>query len=641
MKALPFSQVINKGVQQLSSLQEKDGSFLSFSSPDEQNFKNATSYHTTFLSCFILLETAFLPITTNISYMRNKIAAFLLLHKSAYWSWNYWQRNSKEAKKLPYPDDLDVTFCALAALFHYDKKLITADVFAYVVHLLTATEKKEGGPYRTWLVEKNAPAVWQDIDIAVNSNIAYFLSLHDISLAPLDVYIEKQIVDKKLVSPYYPSFYAPLYFLSRFYKGKHNKMLIDFLLKERDKNSIWQNPLKTALAALTLFNLGLPAEKLEKSIAYLLTTQTNGLWQAYGFSIDPSKNGKQYFAGSSALTTVFCLRAVHQYYVLQEGNKQKKHIVLKNDDESTKYYEMIIKKVEAYYLTQGETIYDKGKLLLHKIITGDKGRQIPLLSYYFFRALRKKHKAITKQLLITLGVANILGWIAYTVFDDFFDEEGDSSFLPLAIVSLRQLTNIFDTFILRKKRIQKLYHTLMDTVDMANAEELRRRSLTNYYFDKKDVDHLADKSIGHALGPLAIIILLGYTQESKEFKNMLLFFNHYLVAKQLNDDAHDWEEDLQKKRITPVVALILTRARERKIRKTRRNLQEFFWKEIIQEICELIHQHARKAKMALKQSTLIADPTYLETLLEAPVQAAAKALEEQKNVKAFLKTYQA
>src|SRR4030095_7089120 len=115
----------------------------------------------------------YLPATAKLAYLQNKIAKFLLLHKSEFWSWNYWQRNSHEAKELPYPDDLDVTFCALAALSHYDKKLISGDVFAYIVQLLTATEKKEGGPYRTWLVAKNAPAVWRDVDLAVNSNIAY------------------------------------------------------------------------------------------------------------------------------------------------------------------------------------------------------------------------------------------------------------------------------------------------------------------------------------------------------------------------------------------------------------------------------------------------------------------------------------
>ncbi len=640
MKALPFSQLINTGIQQLASLQEKDGSFLSLSSPDEHNFIDAISYSTTFLNSFILLETTSLSSTTELSYLRNKTANFLLSHKSEYWSWNYWQRYSQEAKELTCPDDLDVTFCSLAALFHYDKKIITGDIFAYVVKILTATEKKEGGPYRTWLVGENASDIWKDVDIAVNSNVAYFLSLHDISLPSLTKYIEGQIKKKKLTSPYYPSFYAPVYFLSRFYKGEQKKIIIDMLWEKRDKEGIWENPLKTALATLSLLNLGMEPKKLKNGITYLLNTHKKSLWPAYGFSIDPSKNGKQYFAGSVALTTVFCLKALHNYQLAHKENNKKNQMTSAQYEERDLYYQEITKKIKDYYATHGELLGDTGEKLLLRITSKDINNQIPLLSYYFSQSLRKKSKIVTKNFLIKLGMANVLGWVAYTIYDDFLDEEGDPSLLPLAIISLRQLTYIFDTFTVRKKRIQKLYHTLLNKVDRANMEELQKRSDIKNSFELKDIDQLADKSIGHALGPLAIIILLGYTQESKEFKNILAFFTHYLIAKQLNDDAHDWEEDLKKKHITPIVALLLNRAQEKKIIKKLKNLQEIFWQEIIQEVCELIYQHARKAKIALKKSTIISDPTMLENLLAIPVGAADKALEEQKNVNVFLKTYQ-
>lgn len=239
-------------------------------------------------------------------------------------------------------------------------------------------------------------------------------------------------------------------------------------------------------------------------------------------------------------------------------------------------------------------------------------------------------------MLIKLGAANIFGWIAYTIYDDFLDDEGDPSLLPLATISLRQLTYVFDTFPFRKKRIQKLFHTTLNTVDQANARELQMRTSGT---TPTQLDYLADKSIGHALGPLTVLLLLGYTQESREFQYIKSFFTHYLVVKQLNDDAHDWEEDLKKGQMTPVISLLLQKASEKKILKKRRHLKELFWREVIQEVGIVIHHHAKVAKIALRKSNMIEDQTVLVSFLEEHVRSADKALEEQKNVKAFLKEY--
>jgi len=96
------------------------------------------------LSCLSALEE-----TPKVKTIKQKAAKFLLSQKSKHWSFNYWVRNSQEAKKLPYPDDLDDTFCALSALFQYDPNLINGSAMAKIITLLTAMEKKEGGPYRT------------------------------------------------------------------------------------------------------------------------------------------------------------------------------------------------------------------------------------------------------------------------------------------------------------------------------------------------------------------------------------------------------------------------------------------------------------------------------------------------------------
>ncbi len=200
-------KIIDKGIGFLAKSQQKNGSFLSLSTPSKRSFKNAKKYHPTFPSSLILSCLCSLEETAGIKQIKDKLTIFLLSQKNKHWSFNYWVRNSQEAQKLPYPDDLDDTFCALSALFQHNPKLIDGSAMAKIVTLLTAVEEKEGGPYRTWLVSQDADKIWKDIDLAVNSNIAYFLLLQDISLPNIDILIESAIETKNYTSPYYPSIY--------------------------------------------------------------------------------------------------------------------------------------------------------------------------------------------------------------------------------------------------------------------------------------------------------------------------------------------------------------------------------------------------------------------------------------------------
>src|SRR6185369_13664464 len=645
MKTVRLSREIDKGRDSLLSVQQKDGSFLSLSSSDEQDFTESISYNSTFLNSFILIMFSSLAADKKNLSMMNKLAAFLLAQKSNHWSWNYWMRNSPEEKNTPYPDDLDCTFCSLAGLFHYNKTLITGDVFAYIVKLLSATEKKEGGPYRTWLVKKSAVAHWKDVDFAVNSNVGYFLSLTDIHLPNLTKYFEKKLKKNDVLSPYYPSFHAPVFFLSRFYRGKQKKILIDMFLKTMEKKGMWENPLKTALAVLTLLKLGYPHEKLKNSISYLQQSKRNGMWQAYGFSIDPIINGKKYYAGSPALTTVFCLAALQTYLTAKESKKISKHEV-KNNTKKNEVKKNITENIAATFSKQNHLFDTKGKLLLEKIYSRDVSGQVPLMQYYFLQAVGRKKHTVTKNSIVKLGTANTLGWIAYTIYDDFFDDEGDPMLLSLANFSLRNLSQIFDSFHQKGESVQKTFHFILDKIDNANAWEtkncripknikLENVKIPNY----GNLNQLADKSLGHALGPLTILLLLGYSHESKEFKTIYLFFSNYLIAKQLNDDAHDFHDDLEKGRITPVVGLLLRKAKEKKIVMNRKNLQELFWQEIIVDVCQMIYSHCTKAKNLLKKARSISSPNILESLLLAFEKGADQALAEREKVTAFLKTY--
>src|SRR3990167_4386977 len=101
--------------------------------------------------------------------IKKKFFCFLPPQKSSSWTFNYWAKNSKEYKTLPYPDDLDDTFCTLSALCNYDKNLIDGKVLAKITRLLEQQEIRIGGPYKTWIVPTTSPKIWYDVDLVVNS----------------------------------------------------------------------------------------------------------------------------------------------------------------------------------------------------------------------------------------------------------------------------------------------------------------------------------------------------------------------------------------------------------------------------------------------------------------------------------------
>lgn len=654
-----FYKLIDKGVEYLATQQQKDGSFLSLSSPNPRNFSDARQYHTIFpvflvLSCLGVLEE-----TAKIQMIKRKAAAFLLSQKSEHWSFNYWVRDTKEAKQLPYPDDLDDTFCALAALYQYNPKLIDGSAMAKIVTLLTAVEEKEGGPYRTWLVPPDAKKVWKDVDLVVNSNIAYFLLLHDIRLPNSTAFIESAINTSSYASPYYPSIYSIIYFISRFYRGRKMKQIRDFLLSKRDSSGKWANPLYTALAVSSLINFGTPPAKLKKSVAYLIRKQTKGSWKPYALCVDPEIDRKRYYAGSSAVTTAFCLEAMAKYESKLKAQMSKRKTTTQNlklVHLEKKIYKEVVRKARRRFSKLDDDLKKQALKQLGKTLKRDKNKQIVLMPYFFARTVGKRDDELKHDFLVKLGLANLYGWIAYTIYDDFLDEEGDPKLLSVANLCLRESTTIFDTALPQKSEFHPFVRRIGDTIDAANTWEvthcrvdpnklMKLAKLKSLKIpDYGDYSQLAEKSLGHALGPAAILFSLGYSNKSPEVKNLMKFFKHYLIARQLNDDAHDWERDLEMGHINAVGALVLKKARQKKIsfKKMEKDMtpfQEIFWYEVVADVCQAVLDNVKKARDALQQISIASQTHMFEKILSKIEQSAKQALKEREETLKFLKAY--
>jgi len=649
-----LQKLVNKGVDYLATQQQKDGSFLSLSTPNSLKFRKAKKYHSTFPASLILSCLNSLDETSEIKKIKRKAAKFLLSQKSPHWSFNYWARDSKESEQMPYPDDLDDTFCALAAFYQYNPELIDGSAMAKIVTLLTAVEEKEGGPYRTWLVQGGAKKVWKDVDLVVNSNIAYFLLLHDIRLPNSTAFIESAIDTGSYTSPYYPSIYPIIYFISRFYRGRKMKQIRDFLLSKRDTFGRWANPLNTALAVSALLNFSVSPSKLKGSIDYLVRRQQKGAWKAYVLVTELIAKKKTYYAGSPMLTTAFCLEAIGKYHRKTKKLKNLRTEEWRKEKTKTvdieKIYKEVVIKAKQRFSVLDDDLKKQALKQLDKTLKRDKDKQIVLMPYFFKVSLGKKEKSVSGDLLIKLGLANLYGWIAYTIYDDFLDDEGDPKLLSVANVALRELTTIFDNVLPADTGFPNLFVKVMDTIDAANTWEVThcRGNLKNLKSsnipDYGDFSKLAQKSLGHALGPAAILFSLGYSNKSPEVKNLMKFFKHYLIARQLNDDAHDWERDLKMGHINTVGALVLKKARQKKIsfKKIEKDMtpfQEIFWYEVVVDVCSQVINQVKRAKSYLTKVDIIEDTSLFEKLLAKVEASAQEALEEREETLKFLKSY--
>ncbi len=642
---MPIDNSVEKAILFLAKSQQPNGSFLSLSSKSPTNFKEAIIFPSVFSSTLILSSLARINENETLKTIKEKLASFLLAQRSDAWSFNYWDREAVEYKKIPYPDDLDDTFSALAALHLYDPKIITGEVLAKSVSLLTTLEVDEGGPYRTWLVDENSESAWKDVDFAVNSNIGYFLSLIGVSLPKQIDFLERQIAEDKIESPYYPNSYPLIYFISRFYKGPYKDNLIKKIHSLSPSNS-----LDNALCALSLMNLNEKHENIKDHVEYVIENQMNGYWEAAPFytGVNP-KRDNNYFAGSDELTTGFCIEALYAFSqytaVISQKNIEKKGEEL---DRS------ILNLTKKRFLNTGRGLQEQAIEVIDSVKRDDKSFQITLTPFYFTFSLGNHGSDVSDELLVALGSANLYGWIAYSIYDDFLDEEGELAKLSVANVALRESSGIFET-ILPGSGFVNHARKVIDAIDSANTWEV---TMTRKKIKKGDMlkeivlpdwgnfEKIAARSFGHALGPIAILYSLGFYDQSSEVKNLEKFFRSYLIAKQLNDDAHDWQEDLQKGHMTPVVTLLLHRMLIKKpnyevisMNILIQDLNEIFWYDVILDTCENILMYVRKAKKYIQKIPIIEKPEILEDLLIGVENGALKAIKDRKKTVDFLNVY--
>lgn len=440
-----------------------------------------------------------------------------------------------------YPDDLDDTACAVSAILAHNPGLITPTAQAHIAQNLISCETQIGGPYTTWLVPKNS-AVWADIDIAVNANIGHMLSGLGVKSEALEKYIGSSLLSDDLVSPYYVGIVPTLYFLARWYSGPSADILHSKIIEELTKS---KSVLHTAMLISSAIRQGLGRAELQTKIDYLVSVGHGGSWPAEALYFEPPQGGQIRYAGSAELTTAFVIEALNEWVA-----------------------------EKSVYVPQQNTL------------------EIDDMAGVFAMAGNWR---ISSQVIKSLNTANKLGWQAYTIYDDFLDNEGQPADLPQANQAHRQAVRLFKLALNNNQQFNDYMDEVFDIMDDANYWEIINArdvgSLPNY----GDLSQMSNRSWGQSIAPVGVMLAAGFAMDSPEVKSIQKFMKHYIIAKQLSDDAHDWQVDLENGHMTVVVCMLLQDCPQGDINK----LSEYFWNRTILEVNKHIRQQLKMAKVAL------------------------------------------
>ncbi|MDB5254753.1 MAG: hypothetical protein JWL92_129 [Candidatus Nomurabacteria bacterium] len=606
-----IQQTINAALSYIVSQQDDNGGFCS-----DQG--KSTTFYTS-----LILSTLSTENDSRVYTIRQRGAAFLLREKSELQQLNYWQQGSAEYGTIPYPNDIDDTFVAMQALYCCDASLISEEVVADLVSLLITQETVVGGPYKTWITTLEDSA-WHDVDIVANSNVAVFLQLIGVELPQLQSYLDTALTTE-LHSLYYHHLMTTLYFLARAYRGPHLDLIIEKVLALQHGDGSWGNPLHTAFALMTLLRLGIPTDTLEEAVSYLLQKEYRGTWNSTDLYIESIPNKVPTYSSCCAYVSTCCLEALRAY-----------ESALKPIAQSTQSNESIfIHKVHdsCMAITTNPLLQKQLEAAIAALSIKDPANEIALTVYNFSKHITEN--TIEEKLVEDLAVANTLGWIGYSIYDSILDGEDKISLLPLANTCIKAMINIFKSL---TDDIEYLFiQRILEGIDAATLWEHTNCKLlkTNGAYvlpdilpDYKDHHVLAMKSLGHAIGPMILMVDQATIIEE--------FFTHYLIARQLNDDAHDWHEDLQNGWINSVSVGMIQKLHTLNAEA----LQSYFWERHIEHTVEYILMHIERARLIVKKATLLQDMAFLESLLVPLEQSAWQALNERDKTKRFLEKMQ-
>ncbi len=595
LKILP---ILRNALNYIESVQNKDGSFQSFSHSSDGNIKPSNTAFTTSLLLGALTPLKNCDLLDTFDTMRletishNAIGSILRQKDSDHCAWNYW--NIGEPKRSTLPCDLDDTALAIAAILTWKPELITGDFLARLTHTLLATECTPGGPYITWLTDWKKDNRWEDCDIGVNANIAYMTKLLGFSLKNMDPFLQ----GANLESRYYREPLVLLYFISRGYTGTEHHIFEEQIHLELERKVASPMLLSLGCSALAYLNkskefriqkkegCGNNTPKHFKWLSSIIDNQgPDGSWKTEYAYFEYGDSQTEWFNGSPVLSTAFCIEAlVNAYLMLEEKRESKKSLP---ERISEMYVQYIRSTSENSSYSNNFTGY--AQLWSAAMFERDWIAQcilLPLTLREGFTSTQDNdtwNQLQTTHHLEELVIASLAGWIGYSLLDSIGDGENTplkngnsntactqsretkSDILNFAQINIEIMQSIY-----QKILSLDMYHwasTVLRHANDAYSTERKMRidphmnfPLDNYNFKLSKYT----KSIGAAIAPcVALHWLVQYAEIDMDTatlykQKLFIFLNFYLDIRQGYDDAEDLIDDLARGHISPIGHAVLS-----------------------------------------------------------------------------------
>lgn len=292
--------------------------------------------------------------------------------------------------------------------------------------------------------------------------------------------------------------------------------------------------------------------------------------------------------------------------------------------------------------------------VIDRTIRGNPDRQMSLMAWYVREALGSAGEGISDSRVAELGLANLYFWTAFIIFDDFWDEDeaAEPVLLPVANLLSRHYTDFFLQASPKETGFSEFFRDTMSALDGANAWEMTACRMKRDGEVIEIPETLPEygeyrckfyPAAGHVLGPVLMLVELGYGIDSPEVTGFVSYAEHYLIATQLNDDLHDWKEDLARGHISTTVAELLRVLSEKEQHRTRIHLvddmemlERVFWFDVLPSLCVSIRKHTDAARAALNTLHFLENTAPLERFILRNEQMAQEALLKQEESVAFL-----
>lgn len=538
----------------------------------------------------------------------DKINVFLQKNISNYSTWNYHLRDNKQT----YPDDLDSTVIANNIRLKFDQRsqeIIVADLISQLI----SQEIRPGGPYRTWLFNDNDINWGKDVDLVVNYRIMKLLQQFNVNLPSLNTWLHKQSKLKKS-SPYYPLIESQLVWL------------------QFDPNPTISNLSPTNLyevARLISMALNVPNNHvflpaLQPYYKKLLNVKKTSL-KAFPSFLDNIKKDYECWVGSRFLTLCACYHAIHCY---EEAIRIQ---TIRKQQLSTK--QKLISAVHKELSVLPKQLYKFCDLACQKLLGDGNSPALCFLPSSTTQILN-----ITPELWTSLATATIFGWAGYGLHDHVIDE---NKLNTTQIVSSRTLTLLsFSIFLEISKFAKKNWFKNWLTQTYLRME-------STYLFDSQHSQtkkptigweqHIFNRSSGLLVAPA--VLQLAINSKTTNFNDLIAVGKPLIIAKQLMDDLHDWEDDLKKQISTPVTHAIALAIKKSNIKLKIKTIRSLVYTNIAPQTLTKINKLLDKVSKSIKKM----ENHQLRSCFEPEFQRLYNKViaynQEQKSIKKLSKTF--